>query len=201
MGEGVTETELRLEPHEAVFVVFRKPTTLREWAAPAREMAVAATLEGPWAVTFGPGLAAPAPATFGTLTSWHESDDPQIRYYSGSATYRASLAWPRRPAVGERVLLDLGRVHELAAVEVNGNPVGTAWHAPYRFDVTEALRPGRNEIAIRVVNLWPNRLIGDKQPGAKPVTFAPMSTYTAQSPLLPSGLLGPVRILTSRAGR
>ena len=104
----------------------------------------------------------------------------------------------KRPLRGERIFLDLGDVRELAAVEINGKPVGTAWHAPYRLDVTGVLRPGRNEIAIRVVNLWPNRLIGDKQPGAKPVTFAPMSTYTAASPLLPSGLLGPVRLLSSR---
>ena len=197
IGDGVTETNLRLEPHEAVFVVFRKPTELREWNGPLREVAVAASVEGPWAVSFGPGSAAPAPTIFPALTSWSESEDPQVRYYSGQATYRTSLTL-KRPARGEHVFLDLGDVRELAAVEVNGKPVGTAWHAPYRLDVTLALRPGRNEIAIRVVNLWPNRLIGDKQPGAKPVTFAPMSPYTAASPLLPSGLLGPVRLLSSR---
>jgi hypothetical protein len=194
---GLTKVALRLEPHEALFVVFRKAARQRAWIAPDRRTSVAASVEGPWSVSFGPGLAAPAPTTFEALTSWTESSDPQVRYYSGSATYRAGVT-VEGPARGERWLLDLGQVHELAAVEVNGKPVGTAWHAPYRLDVTETLKPGRNEIAVRVVNLWPNRLIGDKQPGATPVTFAPMSTYTAQSPLLPSGLLGPVRLLVSR---
>ncbi|WP_293399321.1 glycosyl hydrolase [Phenylobacterium sp.] len=197
MEGGRTKVALKLEPHEALFVVFRKATRQAGWQAPDRKVSVAATIEAPWSVSFGPGLAAPAPTTFGALTSWAESSDPRIRYYSGSATYRSSVT-VEGLARGERWLLDLGRVHELAVVEVNGRPVGTAWHAPYRLDVTDALKAGRNEIAVRVVNLWPNRLIGDKQPGAKPVTFAPMSTYTAQSPLLPSGLLGPVRLLVSR---
>lgn len=200
MREGVTETTLRLEPHEAVFVVFRRPTAEREWTLPRKTISVAATVGGPWSVTFGPGLAAPAPATFPAPASWTDSADPLTKYYSGQATYRTSVS-VKRPARGERILLDLGDVRELAAVKVNGKSVGTAWNAPYRLDVTDALRPGRNEIAIRVVNLWPNRLIGDKQPGAKPVTFAPASTYTADSPLLASGLLGPVQLLSVREAR
>ncbi|CAN7471089.1 glycosyl hydrolase [Phenylobacterium sp. LjRoot164] len=194
---GLTKVALRLEPYEALFVVFRKSTRQKAWQAAGRRTSVAASVQASWSVSFGPGLAAPAPTSFEALTSWSESGDPLIRYYSGSATYRASVDVVGM-APGERWLLDLGEVHELAVVEVNGKPVGTAWHAPYRLDVTDVLKPGRNEIAVRVVNLWPNRLIGDKQPGAKPVTFAPMSTYTAQSPLLPSGLLGPVRLLVSR---
>ena len=63
------------------------------------------------------------------------------------------------------------------------------------MDITEFLRPGVNRLEIKVVNLWPNRLIGDKQPGATPLTFAPQSSYGANSPLLPSGLIGPVRVL------
>jgi hypothetical protein len=73
--------------------------------------------------------------------------------------------------------------------------VAIAWHAPYRVDVTDALKPGKNAVTVEVVNLWPNRLIGDKQPGAVPIGFAPTSPYKANSPLLPSGLLGPVRLI------
>jgi hypothetical protein len=95
----------------------------------------------------------------------------------------------------QRFELDLGDVRELAEVSVNGKRLGTLWKAPYRTDVTKALKPGRNLIAIRVVNLWPNRLIGYRQPGATPIAFAPDNRYKATSPLLPSGLLGPVRLM------
>jgi hypothetical protein len=92
-------------------------------------------------------------------------------------------------------VLDLGDVRELAVVSVDGKPVAASWHAPYRIDLTKALHPGANRIEIRVVNLWVNRLVGDKQPGAVKYAFAPQSPYAASSPLRPSGLLGPVRVL------
>ncbi len=83
----------------------------------------------------------------------------------------------------------------LAVVSVNGKQVGETWHAPYRVDVTSALKPGANEITIKVVNAWVNRLIGDEQPGATKFTFADVKPYKADSPLLPSGLLGPVTVV------
>jgi hypothetical protein len=86
-------------------------------------------------------------------------------------------------------------VRELAVVSVDGKPVATSWHAPYRVDLTGKLRPGANRLEIKVVNLWVNRLVGDKQPGAVARAFAPQSPYKADSELRPSGLLGPVRIV------
>ena len=60
----------------------------------------------------------------------------------------------------------------------------------------EWFKPGANALEIKVVNLWVNRLIGDKQPGvAKTYTYTAVEFYKADSPLLPSGLLGPVKIL------
>jgi hypothetical protein len=38
-------------------------------------------------------------------------------------------------------------------------------------------------------------MIGDEQPGATRITFADVKPYKATSPLLPSGLLGPVTVL------
>jgi hypothetical protein len=81
---------------------------------------------------------------------------------------------------------------------VNGRSEGVLWKAPYRIDLTDAVKVGANDLEIRVTNLWPNRMIGDKQPGASKITFATLDPYKADSPLLESGLLGPVRILTSR---
>ena len=119
-----------------------------------------------------------------------------MKYFSGGATYSKTVQAPANWFVaGRRLMLDLGDVRELAVVSVDGKPVATSWRAPYRVDLTGKLRPGANRLEIRIVNLWVNRLIGDKQPGAKPITFAPISPYTASSPLLSSGLLGPVRVL------
>ena len=83
----------------------------------------------------------------------------------------------------------------LAEVTINGKNLGETWHAPYRVDISSALRAGTNEITIKVVNAWVNRLIGDEQPGATKYTFADVKPYKANSPLLPSGLLGPVTLL------
>ena len=84
----------------------------------------------------------------------------------------------------------------VAEVTINGKPVGIAWKYPYRLDVSDALKPGVNKLEIRVANLWPNRLIGDQQPDAqKKYTFTVRNPYKANSPLLPSGLLGPIEFV------
>jgi hypothetical protein len=140
--------------------------------------------------------------SYGTkLASWSESADPGVKYYSGTVTYHKTLdvpaAWTQP---GGQLILDLGDVRELAEA-VNGHPLGITWHAPFRVDVIAALRPGKNELVVKVTNLWVNRLNGDQQPGATKITFTTMNTYKADAPLLPSGLLGPVtikRILTAR---
>ncbi len=188
-------TRLDLAGHDAVFVVFDKPAREQAWTAPPRQPRTLATLEGPWRVGFEAKRGAPDGAVFDKLISWPESTDLGIKYFSGVATYQKDVRIQRDwLKAGRRIELDLGEVKELATVSVNGKPVTTAWHAPYRVDITDALKPGKNTLAIAVVNLWPNRLIGDKQPGAQPVAFAPVSPYRADSPLLPSGLLGPVRL-------
>jgi hypothetical protein len=93
-------------------------------------------------------------------------------------------------------------VKNLAEVSVNGKSLGIVWHAPYRVDATTALKPGSNQLTIKVTNAWVNRLIGDQQPDATTkYTFADVKPYRANSPLLPSGLLGPVTIVEEQAGR
>jgi hypothetical protein len=130
------------------------------------------------------------------LSDWSLSTDQGVRYFSGVGTYaktvRASSDWLKK---GAHLWLDLGDVKNLAVVSVNGKKVGETWHEPYRVDVTSALKPGANEITIKVVNAWVNRLIGDEQPGATKFTFADVKPYKADSPLLPSGLLGPVTVV------
>jgi hypothetical protein len=78
---------------------------------------------------------------------------------------------------------------------MNGQPLGIVWKEPFEVDVTSALKVGENVLEIRVTNLWVNRLIGDMQPGAQKYTYADMQFYQKDSPLEPSGLIGPVQLV------
>lgn len=195
-----TVVPLKLDPHDAVFVVFRRPTTVL--SADIREPRVEKllVLEGPWDIGFPPHLGAPAHTRFPKLRSWSESTDPGVKYFSGTATYtktfRISPAWLKE---GARLQLDLGTVREVVEVRVNGRPMGVLWKAPFTLDITQGVKAGDNCLEIQVSNLWRNRLIGDKQPGATPVAFATHDPFKADSALLPSGLLGPVSLLKTTA--
>ncbi len=143
----------------------------------------------PWTVTFTPGWGAPAEATFDKLLSWTENANPGIRYYSGTARYSTNIDLP----AARDYQLDLGEVREIAEVWLNGKPQGILWKKP--FQVTVPAKAGSNTLEIEVVNLWPNRLIGDQQvPPEKRFTKTNITKFTANSPLLPSGLLGPVTL-------
>jgi hypothetical protein len=96
-----------------------------------------------------------------------------------------------------RVLLDLGEVRETARVWVNGREVGVLWKAPFSLDITSEVMAGANTLRVDVTNLWPNRLIGDQSlPAAKRFTHTNITKFTSGTPLLPSGLLGPVLLST-----
>jgi len=199
IANGRTTVPLRLDPYDAVFVVFLKPATMQARALPREIETPLGTVEGPWTVRFQAERGAPPQITLDALTSWSESADPGVRYFSGSGTYTTTFQAPADwMKFGARLWLDLGDVKNLAEVSVNGRPLGIVWKAPFRVEVTEAMKPGPNELQVKVTNLWVNRLIGDQQPGAaKKFTYTTQPFYRADSPLLPSGLLGPVRILRS----
>ncbi len=196
ISDGRTTVPIHLESWGTVFVVFRKATTATTHSVPDPADNTVATISGPWTVSFQPGRGAPGSITMDQLSDWSKSEDAGVKYFSGIATYantvQAAPDWFRK---GARFWLDLGDVKNLATVTVNGTQVGETWHAPYRVDVTSALKPGANQITIEVVNAWVNRLIGDQQPGATKYTFADVKPYRANSPLLPSGLLGPVTVV------
>ena len=197
IANGRTTVPLHLEPWGAVFVVFRKPAASSARLLPASIERPLATVEGAWDVRFPPGRGAPERVTLDRLVSWSESADAGVKYFSGTATYtktiEAEAGWF---APGAHQWLDLGDVQNLAEVSVNGTDLGVVWKKPFRVDMTGAAKPGPNRIEVRVTNLWVNRMIGDRQPGAPTqYTFTRPVFYKAGSPLLPSGLLGPVRVL------
>jgi hypothetical protein len=197
--DGRTTVPLRLAPNDAVFVVFRKTATAVSRIVPKSVETKLATVEGAWEVAFQPNRGAPAKVVLPALSSWHENADPGVKYFSGTGTYtkavQAPAGWFQS---GGRLWLDLGDVKNIAEIAVNGKPLGILWKPPYRVDVTSAMKPGGNVVEIKVTNLWVNRLIGDQQPGAATkYTYTAQQFYRADSPLLPSGLIGPIEFVRS----
>ncbi|MFL5619617.1 MAG: glycosyl hydrolase [Gemmatimonadaceae bacterium] len=203
-AEGRTEVPFALDPYGSTFVVFRRATMATQRTIAPETRTTLATVAGPWTLTFQSARGAPDSAVrLDALTSWTKSSDPGVKYFSGTATYAVDFE-SGVPAFrpGPRVELDLGLVKEIAEVLVNGERVGgVLWKPPYRADITSALVRGTNHLEVRVTNLWPNRMIGDLQPGAtQTYTFTDFRPFTKDSPLLDSGLLGPVKLeLVQRA--
>ncbi len=195
--DGQTTVPLVLEPWGTVFVVFRKAAATPTRTIPAKHQTSLATLQGPWEIQFQPGRGAPEKLKLDTLSSWSENSDPGVRYFSGTGTYSKSIQAPVdwfKP--GARLWLDLGSVKNLAEVTINGKSLGLAWKTPFRLDATAVLKPGANRLEIKVISLWANRIIGDRQPNTpKQFTFTSPKFYTAKSSLIPAGLLGPVQVV------
>jgi hypothetical protein len=195
---GRTIVPLQLDPNDAVFVVFRQPTKVLSAVVQKPVTSTLGTLEGTWDVSFAPREGAATHARFDVLRSWTESPDADLKYFSGTVTYSKALVvrreWLKSRA---RLTLALGEVKNLAEVIVNGRPMGVLWKAPFELDITDALVPGDNRLEIKVTNLWPNRLIGDQRAGVQPIAYAAFNPFKADSPLLPSGLLGPVTLMRS----
>ncbi len=185
---------LEFEPSGSLFVIFRKSTDVKQ--ATGRnfpEFKQVQELTGPWRVGFAPRWGGPESVVFESLTDWTRRPEVGIRHYSGTAIY--SKTFTGAGARDQRIHLDLGRVEVMAQVKVNGKDLGILWKPPYRVEITDALKQGENSLELRVVNLWPNRLIGDQSlPEANRFTSTTWNPFKKDSPLLPSGLLGPVTI-------
>ena len=196
--DGRTQISITLAPFGSIFVLFPHQESERL----ARQMVTEATqplkLNGTWTVLFQPGRGAPQQQRDAKLESWSVSTDPGVRYFSGTATYKATVIAPSF-ARGEHVLLHFSDLREVARVRINGHDAGTVWAKPLTLEVDRWLQAGTNTIAIEVTNLWPNRIIGDLQPGvSKRITDTNITSYHQDSPLLPSGILGPIEWMIQR---
>ena len=188
--DALKDGKLHMEKDEALFIVAdpsARPISRPISFLPTSEVA----LDGPWEVSFQ-GVAAPSGTLeWQQLASYTKSSDPAVKYFSGTATYQNSFTLSDVPL---GITLDLGQVGQMADVYVNGEHVDFLWQAPYRTAFYGRLKPGRNTLEVKVINTWVNRLIGDAQPGARKSTFTVFPFYQADSPLQPSGLMGPVQI-------
>ena len=191
-----TAIPLQFAPSESYFVVFpRVEATAPNTTAKMNFVAphTLASVSGPWDVSFDPTMGGPAQVRFEALEDWTLHPEPGIKYYSGIATYRSTFDLPAGVPVPR--YLDLGKVEVMARVSVNGRDCGVAWTAPWRVDISKAVQPGKNTLEIAVANLWPNRMIGDLvEKRAPPFAKTTYHPFRATSPLLSSGLLGPVTL-------
>lgn len=191
-------------------------------APPLPEGRVLQELDESWIVRFPAGSKAPGEVMLPRLLSLHKHEDFNVRHFSGKAVYRKDFSLSRSDLKKARkVLLDLGRVENLAKVSVNGSESLLLWKAPYRLDITRLVKRGVNRLEVEVTNLYPNRLIGDEhlperyeydeygrirqlpqwyrentaEEASERVLFLPWKYYKKDDPLLEAGLLGPVRIV------
>ena len=212
-----TVVPLHFDIYQGYFIVFRTKTSLPKPFLKKNfpEKRLLLTLEGSWNVSFDPVWGGPEQVTFDRLSDWTQHPDSGIRYYSGTAVYRQTF--DLTSVKNERLFLDLGKVKNMARVRLNGKDLGVVWTYPWQVDITKAVKAKGNRLEIEVVNLWANRLIGDEQlpddgiiRGQWPewfvngtprqsgrYTFTTFRHFRKDSPLLESGLLGPVTILVN----
>ncbi|MBM3854114.1 MAG: hypothetical protein FJ399_13325, partial [Verrucomicrobia bacterium] len=202
MRDGRTTLALEFAPCGSWFVVFRAPAAAHP--ASGRDnfarFAPAAELTGAWQVRFDPRWGGPGAVEFANLASWPAHAEPGIKHYSGTAVYTKRFDLPPGAGTGNRAarwFLDLGSVRELAEVRLNGKSYGIVWAPPFRVEITGAVRPTGNLLEVEVVNFWPNRVIGDAAlPAEQRLTKTNILELKANTALMASGLLGPVRLET-----
>ena len=194
--DGVTTIPLHFEADASMFIVFGARNTQESKSLAPASVNVAQDLSDGWVLSLS--KSSPSVA-YDKLQSWTETSEPAVKYFSGTATYSKSVVL-QAVDLSDDLLLDLGDVREIAQVTINGTALNTIlWAPPYRIATGHLLHTGSNTIEVQVTNLWPNRLIGDEQPGtAARQTFTSIHAFTKDSPLSPSGMLGPVVLLRSK---
>lgn len=217
---GGVSVSLDLEAYGSRVVVFTNRRIARSARATAAHTPPPLDLSTDWRVTFGEGGQS---VTMSQLLSWTESEE--TLYFSGLATYEKEFSLPgdflrdglsvkldfgeAQPVAeskltnGMRTWLD-GPVRDAAVVYVNGSRAGSVWMPPYSVDVTKLLRPGHNRLRIVVGNTALNHLAGRRLPDYRLLTLRYGDRFQPQDmdkvKPLPSGLLGPIRLVVmSRA--
>lgn len=196
--EKTTVVPMRLDKNECVFVVFREKgepsaTTLEaNYPAPLRTQEAT----GEWDVTFESAFKTPSPVRMATLDNLSDNPNDSIRYFYGTATYTTSVNLDRAGR-NEHMFMAFDNVGTMAKVYINGKYAGGVWTAPYRLDVTDFVKNGRNDVKVEVVNTWVNRIVGDMNlPESERETYLFVNHLNAKTPLPPSGIIGKVKFET-----
>ena len=213
---GVTSIPMEFEPYGALFVIFRREEgKKKETEVNFPTKSLTQELTGAWMVQFDPQWFYPTTGLSGDqakglmvldkLGDWNQHPEPAVKNFSGKAVYKkvfdltlqgiSGKAEGSSSELPKRLFLDLGIVKETARVRLNGKDLGVVWCLPWQVEITRAVKSGVNTLEIEVVNLWPNRLIGDKKlPVAERRTHKNMFVGWLNNDQLPAGLLGPVTI-------
>jgi hypothetical protein len=194
----ITTIPLELTPYGSLFVVFNKPVkngVTHNNKSNYLQYKHLIKIEGSWDVSFDTSWGGPKSATFDSLISWTFRPEENIKYFSGEANYKKTFDLPADYNNGKRICIDLGTVKNVAEVWLNGKNLGVVWTAPYRVDITDAVKQAGNNLEVKIVNLWNNRLVGDANlPKEQRMTKTNIE-INPKGKLLDSGLLGPVNII------
>jgi hypothetical protein len=177
-GERTT-VDIHLNDFQTVFVVFKKPITSVKHAIKKTDDTVyfsdgttkvmqpnfikSKLVTAKWQVNMAPKLEQPFNISLDTLANFGAHPDKRIRYFAGTSTYRTSINIPAFDKTGTKLLLNLGSVHDIVSVTINGTDLGVVWYPPYQIDISKVVKPGSNKVEIAVTNNWANKLIGDEQ--------------------------------------
>ncbi|HMR19149.1 MAG TPA: glycosyl hydrolase, partial [Sphingobacterium sp.] len=188
---------LKLYPFQSYFVIFSKKSkglqaTLSEHAF--ETTTAVQKITGAWDVAFDPAWGAPSQIIFDQLQDWSQHHIDGIKYYSGKAIYTKDIRIDGQILSYSQVFITLGVVKDIAHVRFNGKDMGVVWTSPWQIDVTDVVKKGLNKLEISVINLWPNRLIGDAGLPLSERFTRTNITLKKDQKLLSSGLLGPVTI-------
>jgi len=207
-----TTLSLKLDAFSSYFVVFRKPVEHRQQSSLAGNFSALATVDslaGSWTVSFDPKWGGPAETVFPKLESWTERPEEGVKYYSGTATYSKKFDLkdlPKSTSIGKqkkrRLFIDFGDIKNVAEVRLNGKKLGILWCAPWRVEITDAVKPTGNLLNVEVTNLWANRVVHDLNlPKSQRLTHTHdgfrFDMLNTKTPILEAGLLGPVKLMSS----
>jgi hypothetical protein len=197
--DGTSLLDLELTPSGSIFVVFRNTGRATSDSPGNARSLNNIPLTGSWNLAFPAGWGAPESMQIEKLMSWTQLElSPEAQAFSGTATYTTEFNLPSLSS-GSQVELDLGRVEVIALVQLNGKSAGTLWTPPYRLDVTGLVQPGVNHLTVEITSTWFNRLVYDAGLDETERKTWTISGPAKDRPLLPSGLLGPVRVQISQA--
>jgi len=194
ISDSRTEVILDMDPEDALFVVFDAKADKQSTVLPRQETISSSMITSPWKVSFQENRGAPKSIEMESLSSLSESDIDGVRYFSGTASYSNCFEVNEIP---ESLTLSLGEVSNIAEVFINGKSAGILWKQPYEVDITSLVHEGKNDLKVDVTNLWVNRLVGDaKSSPSDRITYTSFAFYNEYSSLIPSGLIGPVSLVS-----